>query len=422
LIVKQVITKIMKKQSFGLIFIFLLTQAGCSDQVKMSSKFDFTGPRDPSLIRGFNYTPANVDAPRHHTDTWVKYDSATIEFDMDLAKSLNLNQVRVFIPYTVYTEDSVGLPAKLKHFVRECHKRNIGVMPVLQGGPWVRDTTQRVLGRNWARFLINAISDEPGLAMWDVMNEPDWPTTPRERVLRNFETCKFMANSFHELDPNTPVTIGMAFVDGMIELADYVDVLQFHDYMQTREQIRNNINRAKEFAAKVSKPLVNGEIGCIARANPYDITLQEHMDAKVGWYIWELMIVRKGWGTVHGVFYEDGSVRDPSIAAAIMGFFRKRTTDILPSVPDNEGWITRITYQGDNWLSDPQPEWETGLNIAETEAHLLEAGQLTAMRIPPTWEVRMLREGEVDMPALKELIVKFNNELEPFKKPASQNR
>jgi hypothetical protein len=146
------------------------------------------------------------------------------------------------------------------------------------------------------------------------------------------------------------------------------------------------------------------------------------MDAKVGWYIWELMIVRKGWGTVHGVFYEDGSVRDPSIAAAIMGFFRKRTTDILPSVPDNEGWITRITYQGDNWLSDPQPEWETGLNIAETEAHLLEAGQLTAMRIPPTWEVRMLREGEVDMPALKELIVKFNNELEPFKKPASQNR
>ena len=118
-----------------------------------------------------------------------------------------------------------------------------------------------------------------------------------------------MAKTFHELDPNTPVTIGMAFVDGMIELADYVDVLQFHDYMQTREQIRNNIIRAKEFAGKVKKPLINGEIGCIARANPYDITLQEHMNGKVGWYIWELMIVRKGWGPVHGVFYEDGSVQ-----------------------------------------------------------------------------------------------------------------
>ena len=99
------------------------------------------------------------------------------------------------------------------------------------------------------------LSDEPGLAIWDVMNEPDWPTTPKEMVLRKFENAKFMAKTFHELDHNTPVTIGMAFVDGMIELADYVDVLQFHDYMQTREQIRNNINRAKEFAAKVTQAI-----------------------------------------------------------------------------------------------------------------------------------------------------------------------
>jgi len=210
--------------------------------------------------------------------------------------------------------------------------------------------------------------------------------------LRNFENCKFMSKAFHELDPDTPVTIGMAFVDGMIEMADYVDVLQFHDYMQTLEQIRNNISRAKEFAAKVNKPLINGEIGCIARANPYDITLQEQMNAKVGWYIWELMIVRNGWGTVHGVFYEDGSVRDPSIAAAIMGFFRKRTADILPAVPDQEGWVTKIKDQSDQWLKDPEGTWKDGLDIAETSAHLLEAGELTAMRIPPTLEVEMLRQ------------------------------
>ncbi len=395
--------------------------AGCTDKDKKISRFDFTGPGDPSLIRGFNYTPANVASPRHHIDCWVHYDSATIEFDMDLAKSLNMNQVRVFVPYTVYIEDSVALPAKLKHFVRVCHKRNIGVMPVLQGGPWMRDTTQLTLGRNWVKFLVDAISDEPGLAFWDVMNEPDWPTTPRERVLRNFENCKFMAKTFHEFDPSTPVTIGMAFVDGMIELADYVDVLQYHDYMQTREQIRNNITRAKEFAERVKKPLINGEIGCIARANPYDITLQEHMNAKVGWYIWELMIVRTGWGTVHGVFYEDGSVRDPSIPAAIMGFFRKRSPDILPAVPDHEGWVTRITDRSDQWLKDTEGTWKDGLDIAETSAHLLEAGELTAMRIPPTWEVEKLKQGEVDLKALKELIIKFKDQLEPYKKSSARD-
>jgi hypothetical protein len=412
----------MKKLYLKSLILCILILTGCSGPVKKNSKFDFTGPRDPSLIRGFNYTPADVAAPRHHTDTWVKYDSTSIEFDLDLAKSLNLNQVRVFVPYAVYMEDKETLPAKLKHFVRECDKRGIGVMPVVGSGPWLRDTTQRALGREWAQFLVDAISIEPGLAFWDVMNEPDWPTTPRERVLRNFENCKFMTKTFHELDPNTPVTIGMAFVDGMIEMADYVDVLQFHDYMQTREEIRDTINRAKEFAAKVKKPLINGEIGCVARANPYDITLQEHMNAKVGWYIWELMIVREGWGTVHGVFYEDGSVRDPSIAAAIMGFFRKRTADILPAIPDKEGWVTMIMDQSDKWLKDPEGTWKDGLDIAETAAHLLEAGELTAMRIPPTQEVEMLRQGEANLKVLKKLIIKFKDQLEPYRiLPAQSN-
>jgi hypothetical protein len=231
-----------------------------------------------------------------------------------------------------------------------------------------------------------------------------------------------MAKTFHELDPNTPVTIGMAFVDGMIELADYVDVLQFHDYMQTREQIKENIKRAKEFAAKVNKPLINGEIGCIARANPYDITLQEHMNAKVGWYIWELMIVRKGWGPVHGVFYEDGSVRDPSIAAAIMGFFRKRSADILPANPDREGWVTKIVDQSDKWLNDKDRNWINGLDIAETAAHLLESAELAAMRTPPTWEVEMLRQGEINFDALKKLLIKFKDQLLPYKiQPVTNN-
>jgi hypothetical protein len=410
----------MKKLILTSLFLCILIQSGFAGSYKKNSKFDFTGSKDPSFIRGFNYTPANVAAPRHHVDTWVNYDSATIKFDLNLAKSLNLNQVRVFVPYSVYTEDKEALPAKLKHFVRECYKRGIGVMPVVGSGPWLRDTTQRAKGREWVQFLVNAISNEPGLVMWDAMNEPDWPTTPKAMVDGKFENAKFMAKTFHKLDPNTPVTIGMAFVDGMIELADYVDVLQFHDYMQTREQIRKNINKAKEFAAKVNKPLINGELGCIARANPYDVTLQEHMNAKVGWYIWELMIVRKGWGPVHGVFYEDGSVRDPSIAAAIMGFFRKRTADILPAVPDKEGWVTKIIAQSEKWLGDSNKNWKDGLDIAETAANLLEAGELTSMRILPTWEVETLRRGEVNMKALEELISKFKVQLEPYKIPKDQ--
>jgi hypothetical protein len=411
----------MKNLIVVLMSLSIMLNVGFAQPNGKNTKFDFSGAKDPSLIRGFNYTPANVAAPRHHVDCWVKYDSSSIKFDLDLAKSLNLNQVRVFVPYSVYSEDKANLPQKLRHFVRECYKRGICVMPVVGSGPWLRDTTLRPQGKEWIKFLVDAISNEPGLAMWDAMNEPDWPTSPKEFVDRKFANAKFMAKTFRELDPNTPVTIGMAFVDGMIELADYVDVLQFHDYMQTREQIRNNINRAKEFASRVKKPLINGEIGCIARANPYDVTLQEHMNAKVGWYIWELMIVRKGWGPVHGVFYEDGTVRDPSIAAAIMGFFRKRSPDILPSVPDKEGWVTKIIQQSEKWLKDENKNWKEGLDIAETSANLLESAELTAMRTPPTWEVDMLRKSEVNMKTLIELITKFKTQLEPYKIPQQKN-
>ena len=93
----------MKKYICNTLLFFILIMAGCSKTDKKTSKFDFTGTKDPSLIRGFNYTPANVTSPRHHVDCWVHYDSATIAFDLDLAKSLNLNQVRVFVPYAVYT-------------------------------------------------------------------------------------------------------------------------------------------------------------------------------------------------------------------------------------------------------------------------------------------------------------------------------
>jgi Cellulase (glycosyl hydrolase family 5) len=379
-------------------------------------------PTDLSGVRGFNYTPALVEArPRHHIDHWVNYDPKVTDFDLDLAVRLRLNQCRVFVPFEAWREDQAGLAGKLQHFVRACDQRGIGVMIVVgYQQSWTHDPSTRGEAREWAQFLVHTLSDEPGLKFWDVINEPDWPTDP-ERVAREFEYAKFIAKVFHELDPKTPVTIGMAFVPSMEQLADYVDVLSFHDYTSTRHGIDANIERAKAFATKVGKPVFNTEMGCIARANPYDIALEEHMDAHVGWYIWELMIVRNGWGPVHGVFYEDGTVRDPAIAAAILGFLRNRGPDILPAVPDAEERVTKVVEEGRAWLAEPNPDWDKGSDIAEAAAYLIESAELAPMHVPPTQRLNMLQRETLDPVRLRALLEEFLTTLEPYriaKKPA----
>jgi hypothetical protein len=365
-------------------------------------------PKDVSTIRGFNYESAPTIG---HNEHWLLYDPAETARDMDFAKRLNLNQVRIFLGYTAYLRDKVAFRKNLVHFVRACHERGIGVMPVV-GYPFgiAADKASWPKTREWVADLVDTIGNgkEPGLAFWDVHNEPG---------MARIEFARYMAGVFRELDKVTPITIGST-VEAEMEAtgSDLVDVVCFHDYSATRAQIRANIEKAKQWAAKQGKQVMNTEIGCVARSNPYDVTLEEYMKGGVGWYIWELMITGQ-WGTVHGVFYGNGTVRDPSIVSALMGFFRNRGPSVIPEVPDREGRVTRAVAEGKKWLADPNPLWDAGLDLAERSANLLEAAQLIAMHNPPTRQVDLLRRGQPDIPALRGLIEKFTAILEPYQLP-----
>ena len=371
-------------------------------------------PKDLSTVRGANYRGA---AAKDTTDYWLHYSPAETERDLDYARRLNLNQIRVFVSYEAWTADKPAFRRNLAHLLRSAHQRELGVMVVVGNTErMIMDDAARPLAREWAADLVQTAGKEPGLAFWDVSNEPDYPPTPAARVNRRFELAKYMAGVFHELDKNTPVTIGVAFEPNMEKLADAVDMLSFHDYMQNRAVIRANIARAKAFAAKAGKPVFDTEMGCVGRANPYDVTLQEHRNAGVGWYIWELMITAR-WGTVHGVFYPDGTVRDPSIAAAIMGFFRNRGGTVVLEDPDREQWVAKAVANAKKWLAAPDAKWEDGLDAAETVANLLESAQLTAMREPPTRTVDLLRHGQPDLPTLRAALQKYISILEPYQHP-----
>ena len=369
-------------------------------------------PKDLSDTRGFNYQAGEANG---HLEFWRHYNPAVTRRDFDYAKRLELNQIRVMIPYSAWAENKEGLKKNLIDFVRAAHEHGMGVMPALQYkfGYW-KDKSTWDDGRPFAADLVAAVGKEPGLVIWDVENEPECckvPPTPDNRL--RMEHAMYMAKVFHELDPITPVTIGATFAEGMIDMGEAVDVLSFHDYSTTRAQIRANIEKAKAYATKVGKPIFNSEIGCIARANPYDITLEEHQRAHVGWYVWELMVT-PNWGTVHGVFYPDGTVRDPAIAAAILGFFRNRGGSYVEDVPDRENHLTEAVEHDKAWLANPSVDWKTGLDLAEVSANILEVAQLAPMHNPPTRQVDLLRKSQPDMAALHAMIEKFVALLEPY--------
>jgi hypothetical protein len=377
-------------------------------------------PKDLSGVRGFNYQSAPTIG---HTEHWLQYSAAETERDFDFAKRLQLNQVRVFVPYAAWVQDKETFRRNLVHLVRAAHQRGMGVMPTIQYERSVSmDKNQWPESKAFVADLIATIGKEPGLAFWDVSNEPDCcalPPSPANRT--RMEHAVYMARMFRELDAATPVTIGATFSDNMMEMGEAQDVLSFHNYLPTRAAIRADIAKAKAYAAKVNKPLFDTEIGCIARANPYDVTLEEHMKANVGWYIWELMITHQ-WGTVHGVFHPDGTIRDPAIVAALFGMFRDRDENVMPAAPDREGAVTRAVANNKKWLAEAHAGWDAGLDLAEISANLLEAGELIAMNDPPTRTVGLLRKGAPNLSALRAAIEKYTAILELYQLPRDDPR
>jgi hypothetical protein len=372
-------------------------------------------PDDVSTIRGVNYCYAEYGG---HPGMWSNYSATITERDLNYAQRLGINQIRCFISYASYQSNSNEFRQNLLHLVRAADQRGMGVMPVVGYGSQMRE--EGYPGTEaWAKFLVDTLGKEPGLAFWDVCNEPDYPPTPTNRVASRIAFARHMAGVFRRLDGQTPVTIGFAFESTMEKYPDDVDVLVFHDYLPTREAVRADLARAKRAAAAAHKQVMDDETGCVARSNPYDVTIQEHMNAQVGYYLWELMIVwdgTHGWGTVHGIFYPDGTVRDPSIPMAVMGIFRNRGTNVVRERPDREGRVTATVRGAREWLATENGDWNAGLDVAEVAANLLESAQIAPLHELPTRQVELLRRGPEDRPALRTLLEKDIVTLQPFEK------
>lgn len=373
---------------------------------------------DYSDVRGFNY---NTVSSRGYVDQWNRYDHAEVDRHMGYAERLRLNMARVFLAYGSWKADPARFRANIRDFVRTAYAHHIGTMFVLIDGPNglmpnpFEDSAKPEM-QAYVKDAVAAVADEPGLAMWDAGNEPDWvrlpAAPPNTNQPQRIKLAMYVATLVKQYDKATPVTIGCLFLTCSEQTAPVLDVLSFHDYSQTRAQIAADIQRGQALSQRLKKPIMTTEMACVGRANPYDISIEEHDKAHMGWMIWELMIAR-AWGNVHGIFYDNGTIRDPAIVAAVLGFYRNRGPDIVMEQSDREGITSGVLQDARKWLDNPKPDWFGGMVIAETMANTLEAAQLVGMRNPPTRKVELLRAGGENFPALRLLIGEFMTELAP---------
>ena len=355
---------------------------------------------DYSFIRGVCYPGG-----------WRK-DPAIIERDLGYAQRVQLNSTRIWLRYSEYQKDPEGFIKKIQNYVRTAQRKGITTMPVIWNGnglnPETLDEKFRPQGEAYTKAVVEALKNEKGLLMWDIMNEPLWNDYYRqapaeEKAKREAEIKDFVRHYIQyvkKLDPVNAVTVGYAYSKELEQSSDLVDVLSFHDYLGTRARVEESYRLAEEVSKKYgNKPMLNSEMACIARANPYDVSLEIAARHKMGWYVFELMI-EGYWNEVHGLFYPDGTIRDPSTIAAVLGFYRSRDvkTMVRPN-PTREGGVTRALKQLEEALKDEpsvfgykKTAMDQILEAAEYCANFLESAEMVPMIEPPTARIRYWRE------------------------------
>jgi hypothetical protein len=355
---------------------------------------------DYSFIRGACY-PGGWRNPQN-----------ILERDLGYARRLNLNSTRVWLSYTGYERNPAEFLRSIQNHVRTAHRLGISTMPILWNGNNLNPDTLRPASRErgdvYVKAVVTALKDEPGLLMWDIMNEPLTNSyygraSTEDKPKREAEITEFLRyylNFVKKLDPVNATTVGYEKSIQLEPTADLVDVLTFHEYTQTRASIEESYRVAEEVAKKYGgKPRLNSETACIARANPYDVVLEISERHKTGWYVFELMI-QGYWSEVHGLVYPDGTIRDPAIIAALFGFYRNRdlSTSIKPA-PNREGHAERALKQIEDALKDnpsvfshSKTSTDKILDAAEYAANLLEAAEMVPMYEPPSAKIRFWRE------------------------------
>src|ERR1039458_1587763 len=204
--------------------------------------------KDYSFIRGVNYG--------------MNADQAVLERDLGYAKRVNLNSTRIWLSYQAYERDPQAYLNRLRNYIRTSQRLGFSTMPILWNGNSLNPDTLkpafRPRGDAYVKAIVEAIKDEPGLLMWDIMNEPvtnDYvmKATDEEKKQHIDEITGFVRyylTYVRKLDPVNALTVGYEYSSQLDVAADLEDVISFHDYTPLRSTIEAAYRTAEEISTR----------------------------------------------------------------------------------------------------------------------------------------------------------------------------
>lgn len=208
-----------------------------------------------SKMKGTNYYPQ--DSPWEMFGD--KFDSETIRQDFTFMHKMGLNTIRIFVQFKDFGKEYILEDKLLKlQFVldvaTENHLKVIVTLFDFYGNYDVSDFLPTI---KHAKHLVMRFKDHPAIFAWDIKNEPDLDFLSRgkENVLLWLEE---MIRQIRKWDPQTPLTIGWSSAMAASNLAEYLDFVSFHDYLEPAQFNTRVLNLREEVP---NKPLLLQEYG-----------------------------------------------------------------------------------------------------------------------------------------------------------------
>ncbi len=353
----------------------------------------------------------NIDCSKIRGVCYYGSSPEEIRRELGYGKQVDLNAVRFWLNPRSYSLRKDDYVKEVVSFVRICHQCGYKSMPILFNGNMLNPKTIEPdaypVADEYTKAFVNALKDEPGLLIWDVMNEPLCNEyihrAPKDQIeIRKQKTWRFLKRQIElvrKMAPKNLITVGYTNAWEIEKsTASLLDVLSFHDYSDTRKKTRANFRLAKKWADQLGIQVMNTETGCLARANPYEMALQICQEFKMGWFLFQLMIKGRCIDE-HGIFYPNGTIRDAGTIAAMFGCFRNRTENVVPPNPNREGKagqaialirdaLTEYTQDAFDYRRSDKKKL---LDACEVAANLLEACELVPMCELPTAKIEKFR-------------------------------